>query len=96
MTSYYEALTTEGCSYVSAPQSKIEKCVEIDVQDDAVNSSVRVVTNKKEKRMARRLVKRAATCKSPFVQQCAQEYPRLSAKQKFVVDFALDPKGGEG
>ena len=68
MTSHYEAPTTEGCSSVSAPQSKIEKCVKIDAKDDAGNSSVRVATNKREKRIARRLVKRAATCKSPFVQ----------------------------
>ena len=46
--------------------------------------------------MARRLIKRAATCKSPFVQQCAQEYLRISPKQKFVADFVLDPKGDEG
>ena len=32
---------------------------------------------------------------SPFVQQCAQEYPRLSPEQKFVVGFTLDPKGDE-
>ena len=97
MTPRYEALTTEGCSSVSKPQSNIEKCVKMDAKDDAGNSSVRVATNnKREKRIARRLVKRAATCKSPFVQQCAQEYPRLSPKQKCVVDFALDPKGDEG
>ena len=96
MRPHYEAPTTEDCSSVSAPQSKIEKCIEIDAKDDAGNSSVRVVTNKREKRMARRLVKRATACKSPFIQQCAQEYPRLSPKQKFVADFALDPKGGEG
>ena len=71
MTPHYEALTVEGCSFVFAPQSKIEKYVEVDVKDDAENSSVRVATNKRENRMARRLVKRAATCKSPFVQQCA-------------------------
>ena len=80
MTPHYEAPTTEGCSSVSAPQSKIEKCIEIDAKDDAGNSSVRVTTNKREKRMIRRLVKRAAACKSPFVQQCAQEYLRLSLK----------------
>ena len=49
MTPHYEALTTEGCSSVSAPQSKIEKCVEIDAKDDAENSSVRVATNKRKK-----------------------------------------------
>ena len=97
MTPHYEALTTEGCSSVSKPQSKIEKCVRMDAKDDAGNSSPTVATNnKREKRMARRLVKRAAACKSPFVQQCAQEYPRLSPKQKCVADFALDPKGDEG
>ena len=96
MTPHYEALTT-GSSFVSEPQSKIEKCVEMDAKDDAGNSSVRVATNnKREKRMARRLIKRAAACKSPFIQQCAQEYPRLSPKQKCVADFALDPKGDEG
>ena len=97
MTPHYETPTTKGCSSVSAPpQSKIEKCVEIDAKDDAGNSSVRVATNKREKRMARRLFKRAVACKSPFVQQCAQEYPRLSPKQEFVANFALDPKGDEG
>ena len=97
MTPHYEAPTTEGCSSVSAHQSKIEKCIEMDAKDDAGNSSVRVATNnKREKRMARRLVKRAAACKSPFVQQCAQDYPRLSPKQKCVANFALDPKGDEG
>ena len=95
MTLHYEAPATEGCSSVSVPQSKIEKCVEIDAKDDAGNSSVRVATNKREKRMARRLVKRAAACKSPFFQQCTREYPRLSPKQKFVANFALDPKGNE-
>ena len=63
MTSHYEAPTTEGCSSVFKPQSKIEKCVKIDAKDDTGNSSVRVATNKREKRMARRLVKRAAACK---------------------------------
>ena len=97
MTPHYEALTTEGCSSVSKTQSKIEKCVEMDAKDDAGNSSLRVATNNtREKRMARRLVKRTAACKSPFVQQCAQEYPRLSPKQKCVADFTLDPKGDEG
>ena len=96
MTSHNEAPTTEGCSSISAPQSKIEKCIEIDAKDDIGNSSVRVATNKRKKRMARRLVKRVAACISPFVQQCAQEYPRLSPKQKFVIDFALDLKGDEG
>ena len=68
MTPHYEAPTTEGCSSVSAPsESKIEKCVDIDAKDDAGNSLVRVATNKREKRMARRLVKRAVACKSPFV-----------------------------
>ena len=95
MAPHYEAPTTEGCSSVFAPQSKIENCVEIDAKDDVENSSVRVATNKREKRRARRLVKRAATCKSPFIQQCAQENPRLSPKQKFVADFTLDPKGDE-
>ena len=52
MTPHYEALTTEGCSSVSAPQSKIEKCVRIDAKDDVGNSSVRVATNKREKRVA--------------------------------------------
>ena len=61
MTPHYEALTTEGCSSVSKPQSKIEKCVEMDAKDDAGNSSMRVATNnKREKRMTQRLVKRAA------------------------------------
>ena len=61
MTPHYEAPTTEGCSFVSMPQSKIEKCVEMDAKDDARNSSVRVATNNKiEKRMTRRLIKRAA------------------------------------
>ena len=64
MTPQYGAPTTEGCSFVSASQSKIEKCFEIDAKDDAGNSLVRVATNKREKRMARRLVKRA---KSPFI-----------------------------
>ena len=64
---------------------------------DGGNSSMRVATNnKREKRMTRKLIKRAAACKSPFVQQCAQEYPRFSPKQKCVADFALDPKGDEG
>ena len=72
MTPNYEAPTSEGCSSISTPQSKIEKCVEVDAKDDAGNSSMKVETKKREKRMARRLVKRAAACKSPFVQQCAQ------------------------
>ena len=95
MTLHYEAPTIEGCSFVSAPHSNIEKCVK-DAKDDVRNSLVRVENNKREKRMARRLVKRAATCKSPFVQQCAQEYPRLSPKHKFVADFALNPNGDKG
>ena len=96
MTPHYEAPTSEGCSFVSTPRSKIEKCVEVDAKDDAENSSMKVETKKREKRMARRLVKRAATCKSPFVQQCVQEYPRLSPKHKLVADFTLNPKGDEG
>ena len=35
MRPHYEALTTEGCSPVFAPQSKNEKCIEIDAKDDA-------------------------------------------------------------
>ena len=69
MTRHYEAPRTEGCSSISTPQSKIKKFVEMDAKDDAGNSLVRMATNnKREKRMARRLVKRAAACKSPFVQ----------------------------
>ena len=52
MRPHYEALTTEGCSSISAPQSKIEKCVKIDARDDAGNSSMRVATNKREKKIA--------------------------------------------
>ena len=34
MTPHYEAPTIEGCLSVSTPQSKIEKCVEINAKDD--------------------------------------------------------------
>ena len=67
MTPHYEAPTSKGCSSISTPKSKIEKCIEVDAKDDAGNSSVKVETKKKEKRMARELVKRAACCKSPFI-----------------------------
>ena len=37
MTLHYEAPTTEGCLYVYVPQSKIEKCVEIDANGESGN-----------------------------------------------------------
>ena len=63
MTPHYEAPTSVGCSSISTPQSKIEKWVKVDAKDDAGNSSVKVETKKREKRMAWRLVKRVAACK---------------------------------
>ena len=50
MTPHYEAPIIEGCSSVSEPQSKMEKCVEIDAKDDVGNSLMRVATNKEKRR----------------------------------------------
>ncbi|RVW74065.1 Ubiquitin-like-specific protease ESD4 [Vitis vinifera] len=44
----------------------------------------------KYKRTGRRIVKRPAICKSPFVAQCLKLFPKISHKDRLVADFALD------
>ncbi|WJZ84496.1 hypothetical protein VitviT2T_004098 [Vitis vinifera] len=44
----------------------------------------------KYKRTGRRIVKRLAICKSPFVAQCLKLFPKISHKDRLVADFALD------
>ncbi|WJZ84248.1 hypothetical protein VitviT2T_003861 [Vitis vinifera] len=50
----------------------------------------------KYKRTGRRIVKRPAICKSPFVAQCLKLFPKISHKDRLVADFALDEDADPG
>ncbi|RVW81070.1 hypothetical protein CK203_045420 [Vitis vinifera] len=41
------------------------------------------------KHTTKRLVKPAAICKSPFVSQCVQLFPKISQQERLVADYAL-------
>ena len=96
MTPHYEAPATEGCSSVSMPQSKIEKCFEVDVKDDARISSVKVATKKREKRWHEDSSRELQLANHLLSNNVRKSAPRFSPKQKLVVDFALVPEGDEG
>ena len=76
----------------SYPYPHLESVEDVqNVSTIATHSHLDIPTSShKYKRTGRRIVKRPAICKSPFVAQCLKLFPKISHKDRLVADFALD------
>ncbi|RVW20031.1 hypothetical protein CK203_113604 [Vitis vinifera] len=65
------------------------KGVQIGVQEGFGSKEPSPTPRRRVKHTAKRLVKPAAICKSPFVSQCVQLFPKISQQERLVADYAL-------
>ncbi|KAL6329683.1 hypothetical protein AAG906_026420 [Vitis piasezkii] len=63
------------------------------VQEGCGSKQVTPTPRWRFKHTAKRLVKPATICKSPFVSQCVQLFPKISQQERLVVDYALSEDG---
>ncbi|KAL6333024.1 hypothetical protein AAG906_020044 [Vitis piasezkii] len=59
------------------------------VQEDCGSKQVTPTPRQRFKHTAKRLVKLATICKSPFVSQCVQLFPKINQQERLVADYAL-------
>ncbi|KAL6325943.1 hypothetical protein AAG906_038434 [Vitis piasezkii] len=69
------------------------KGVQIGVQEGCGSKEPSPTPRRRVKHIAKRLVKPAAICKSPFVSQCVQLFPKISQQERLVADYALSEDG---
>ena len=65
------------------------KGVQMGVQEGYGSKQPSPTPRRRFKHTAKRLVKPAAICKSPFVSQCVQLFPKISQQERLVADYAL-------
>ncbi|RVW68409.1 hypothetical protein CK203_062829 [Vitis vinifera] len=69
------------------------KGVQIGVQEGCGSKEPSPTPRRRVKHTAKRLVKPAAVCKSPFVSQCVQLFPKINQQERLVADYALSEDG---
>ena len=69
------------------------KGVQMGVQEDYASKQPSPTPRRRFKHTAKRLVKPAAICKSPFVSQYVQLFPKISQQERLVADYALSEDG---
>lgn len=76
--------------------SKSNEEVQTEGEGEGGSQSEKPTSSRRYKMTAKRLVKRAAICKSPFVAQCLKQFPRIAYQDRVVADLAFaessDPK----
>ncbi|WKA00206.1 hypothetical protein VitviT2T_018589 [Vitis vinifera] len=65
------------------------KEVQMGVQEGCGSKQPSPTSMRRFKHTTKRLVKPAAICKSPFVSQCVQLFPKISQQERLVADYAL-------
>lgn len=65
------------------------KEVQIGVQEGFGSKEPSPTPRRRVKHTAKRLVKPAAICKSLFVSQCVQLFPKINQQERLVADYAL-------
>ena len=69
------------------------KGVQMGVQEGCRSKQPSPTPRRRFKHTAKRLVKPTAICKSPFVSQCVQLFPKISQQERLVADYALSEDG---
>ena len=69
------------------------KGVQIGVQEGCGSKQPSPTPRRRFKHTTKRLVKPAAICKSPFVSQCVQLFPKINQQERLIADYALSKDG---
>ena len=69
------------------------KWVQMGVQEGCGSKQPSPTPRRRFKHTAKMLVEPAAICKSPFVSQCVQLFPKISQQERLVADYALSEDG---
>ncbi|RVW99403.1 hypothetical protein CK203_038409 [Vitis vinifera] len=81
-----------GAASTHSGQQRVTGCKWVFKKAVAANSLL-LPLGGRFKHTAKRLVKPAAICKSPFVSQCVQLFPKISQQERLVADYALSEDG---
>ncbi|KAL6328637.1 hypothetical protein AAG906_003322 [Vitis piasezkii] len=66
------------------------KGVQMGVQEGCGSKQPSPTPRRRFKHTTKRLVKPAAICKSPFVSQCVQLFPKISQQERLVADYVFE------
>ena len=69
------------------------KGVQMGVQEGCGSKQPSPTPRRRFKHIGKRLVKPTAICKSPFVSQCVQLFPKISQQERLVADYVLSENG---
>ena len=65
------------------------KGMQMGVQEGCGSKQVTPTPRRRFKHTAKRFVKPAVICKSPFISQCVQLFPKISQQERLVTDYEL-------
>ena len=69
------------------------KGVQMGVQEGCGSKQPSPTPRQRFKHTAKMLVEPAAICKSPFVSQCVQLFPKINQQERLIADYALSKDG---